>query len=139
MMHEDYQIIEVEQPEWDIIGQGLRAYNAQMAGEGKGQTLCFVLKAPDGETVGGVIGETHWDWLFVNLMWVRDDLRRKGYGGQLLQLAEEKARQRGANYAYLDTFSFQAPEFYRKQGYQIFGELLDFPFGHQRYFMRKKL
>lgn len=138
-MHEDYQIVEVEQPEWDIIGQGLRAFNAQMAGEGKGQTLCFVLKSPNGETVGGVIGETHWDWLYVNLMWVREDLRRKGFGGQLLQLAEKKARQRGAHYAYLDTFSFQAPEFYRKQGYQIFGELLDFPFGHQRYFMRKKL
>ena len=64
---------------------------------------------------------------------------RRGYGYRLLTLAEDEARKRGAKSAYLDTFSFQAPDFYRQHGYQVFGELEDFPPGHQRYFFSKQL
>jgi hypothetical protein len=39
----------------------------------------------------------------------------------------------------LDTFSFQAPDFYKQHGYQVFGELQDFPSGHQRYYLKKQL
>ena len=69
----------------------------------------------------------------------QEDLRGKGFGKELLSQAEEEARQRGAMHAYLDTFSFQAPGFYQKQGYEVFGQLDDFPTGHQRYFCKKKL
>lgn len=139
IMNEEYKIVKVDQPEWGVIGGGISAYNEQQAGEDKGQLLCFVLQTPDEEAVGGVIGETHWDWLYVNLMWVREDLRGRGYGRRLLELAEDEARERGAKNAYLDTFSFQAPGFYKKQGYQVFGELKDFPAGHQRYYLTKEL
>jgi hypothetical protein len=56
-----------------------------------------------------------------------------------LSAAEDEARRRGAKHAYLDTFSFQAPDFYEQHGYQVFGTLDDFPAGHQRYFMTKEL
>lgn len=46
---------------------------------------------------------------------------------------------RNARHAYLDTFSFQAPGFYQRAGYRVFGELPDFPAGHRRYFMTKEL
>jgi len=138
-MTEDLQIAKLDNPAWEVIGQGITAYNTQQAGEDDGQNLCFVLKMPDGEIVGGVIGATYWGWLYVNLMWLRDDLRGRGYGKELLTLAEDEARQRGAKQSYLDTFSFQALGFYQKQGYEIFGQLDDFPPGHQRYFLRKKL
>jgi len=94
---------------------------------------------PDGEIVGGVSGATYWGWLYVNLMWLKEDLRGQGYGKELLTLAEDEARQRGAKQSYLDTFSFQAPGFYQKQGYEVFGQLDDFPPGHQRYFLCKVL
>lgn len=138
-MDEEYKIVSTEEPPWGIIGGGISEFNDQQAGESKGKLLCFVLQAPDEEVVGGVIGETHWDWLYINLMWIREDLRRRGYGKHLLELAEEEARKRGAKNAYLDTFSFQAPEFYEKYGYQVFGELEDFPEGHQRFYCRKEL
>jgi GNAT superfamily N-acetyltransferase len=138
-MDEEYKIAYSEEPEWGVIGGGISAYNEEKGGESKGQLLCFVLQAPDEEVVGGLIGETHWDWLYINLMWIREDLRRHGYGTRLLELAEDEARQRGAKNAYLDTFSFQAPGFYEKHGYQVFGELKDFPAGHQRYYYRKEL
>ncbi len=141
-MSEEYQIIYVEKLEdavWEAIGGGINDYNTRQAGDDQGKNLCFVLRAPDQEIVGGVIGATYWDWFYINLMWVKEELRGRGYGHRLLMLAEQEAQQRGARHAYLDTFSFQAPGFYVRHGYQVFGELKDFPRGHQRYFLTKQL
>lgn len=138
-MNEDFTIAYLDQPAWDIIGPGISAYNTQHAGEDHGKSLCFVIYSADQEIMGGVIGATYWDWLYIDLMWIKEEVRRQGFGGRLLTMAEDEARKRGAKNAYLDTFSFQAPEFYKKQGYQIFGELKDFPVGHQRYFLTKQL
>lgn len=141
-MTEDYQITYMDKPDnaaWGIIGGGIHQYNIDRAGDGQGKMLCFILHGPDQELVGGIIGETHWDWFYINLMFINEDLRGGGYGHRLLTLAEDEARKRGARNAYLDTFSFQAPEFYKKHGYEIFGTLQDFPAGHQRFYLRKQL
>ena len=138
-MSETYQIVYLEKPAWGIIGGGIHHYNIQQAGDDQGESLCFVLKSPDDEILGGLIGATHWDWFHIDLMWVKETLRGRGYGHQLLIIAEDEARQRGAKNAYLDTFSFQAPDFYRKHGYRVFGELPNFPTGHQRYYLTKQL
>jgi len=137
--HAAYRITAEEQPEWSIIGGGISEFNTQQAGDDNGKNLCFVLRGPDDTVVGGIIGATHWNWLYINLMWIREDLRGQGYGEQLLALAEGEGRKRGAKHAYLDTFSFQAPGFYKKYGYQVFGELADFPGEHQRYYLKKDL
>lgn len=138
-MDEEYRIDYTDKPEWGVIGPAIGDYNTQHAGDDSSKSLCFVLRAPDQEIVGGVIGATHWDWLHIDLMWVKEGLRGRGYGHRLLTLAEDEARQRGAKNAYLDTFSFQAPNFYKQHGYQVFGELQDFPTGHQRYYLTKQL
>lgn len=141
-MDEEYHIVYVDKPDdsmWGVIGGGIHHYNIQQAGDGHGKQLCFVLYAPDQEIAGGLIGETHWGWFYINLMFIKEELRGRGYGHRLLTLAEEEARQRGAKNAYLDTFSFQAPGFYKRHGYRVFGELEDFPPGHQRYFLTKQL
>ena len=138
-MSEEYDVVYVDQPEWGIIGQGISNYNKEQAGDDRDKTLCFVLYGPNQEAVGGVIGATYWDWLHIDLMWVKEEFRGRGYGHRLLALAEEEARRRGAKKVHLDTFSFQAPDFYRRHGYQVFGELRDFPPGHQRYFLARQL
>ncbi len=138
-MDDGYIIGYLDEPAWEIIGRGIREYNRQQVGDGSANFMCFVLYAPDKSIVGGIIGETHWNWLFINLMWIKEDLRGHGYGHQLLNRAEEEGRKRGATNAYLDTFSFQAPEFYNKHGYQVFGVLEDFPPGHRRYYFTKQL
>jgi GNAT superfamily N-acetyltransferase len=141
-VEEEYQVVQDEKPEqsaWGIIGRGVHNYNVHQAGDTQSQRLCFVLRAPDQEIVGGVLGEIHWNWFYIDLMWVKEELRGRGYGHRLLASVEEAARQRGAKHAYLDTFSFQAPGFYEQHGYQVYGELPDFPPGHQRYFLTKQL
>ena len=141
-MDHAYEIVYVEKPDesiWGAIGGGLHQYNIEKARDGHGKLLCYILYTPEQEVVGGIIGETHWDWFYINLMFVKEELRKSGYGHRLLTLAEDEAQKRGAKHAYLDTFSFQAPDFYQKHGYEVFGELQDFPVGHQRYYLRKKL
>lgn len=138
-MNEGYHIGYLEQPAWEIIGRGIREFNTQQTGDGHAIYLCYVLFAPDESIVGGIIGETHWNWLFINLMWIKDGLRHRGFGKQLLMAVEEEGRRRGATNAYLDTFSFQAPDFYKKHGYEVFGVLEDFPPGYRRYYLTKQL
>jgi GNAT superfamily N-acetyltransferase len=141
-MDEAVQIVYVENPEqsaWGIIGHGIHNYNEELAGDNHFQRLCFVLQTPDQEILGGVFAATYWGWLYVELLWIQAELRGQGYGHRLLTMAEQEARRRGAQHAYLDTFSFQAPDFYKQHGYQVFGELEDFPPGHRRYFLTKNL
>jgi len=137
-----HTILRAERPDdnaWTVIGGGLHQYNVQQAGEPQGEQICFLLLAPDQSLVGGLIGKTHWGWFYINLLFIKEELRGKGYGHQLLNQAEEAARQSGATMAYLDTFSFQAPEFYKQHGYRVIGEMKDFPPGHTRFYMTKQL
>jgi GNAT superfamily N-acetyltransferase len=139
---EEYRIVYEDDPEesaWGIIGRGISAFNRQQTGDNRFERLCFVLRAPDETIVGGVIGEIYYGWLYIDLLWVQDELRGRGYGHRLLTLVEEEGARRGAKNAYLDTFSFQAPDFYTNHGYRVFGELADFPAGHKRYFLTKTL
>jgi GNAT superfamily N-acetyltransferase len=72
-------------------------------------------------------------------LWVSEELRGGGLGAHLLGTAEAAARERGCGAVWLDTFSFQAPDFYKKPGYRQFGQLDDFPPGHAHHFLWKPL
>lgn len=141
-MTEEFQIKQVEKvedPIWEAIGGGINSFNEEQAGAENAKRICFVVYDAEEKIAGGVIALAYWNWLYIDLMWLRPDLRRKGYGSRLLALAEDEAKKHGAQHVYLDTFSFQAPEFYKKQGYRVYGELQDFPRGFQRFFMTKEL
>jgi GNAT superfamily N-acetyltransferase len=141
-MNPELQINILEKPDdaaWEVIGGGITAFNLSHAGSDAATPLCIVLRDESGQTLGGVIGDTYYGWLSVSLMFVKEELRGQGYGEKLLLRAEEEARLRGVKNVFLDTFSFQAPDFYQKLGYRIFGELADFPPGHTRHYLTKRL
>jgi len=141
-MTEDYKISYDENPadgNWGIIGRGVSAFNDQQVGDENFERLCFVLKGPNEEVVGGLAGSTFYEWLVIDLLWIKEELRGHGYGKRLMELAEKEAKERGAKNVLLDTLSFQAPDFYKKLGYRVFGELQDFPPGHQRLYFTKQL
>ena len=118
---------------------GLVSYNRSHTGDGSLTSFTILLRDPGGEVVGGLLAEVYWGWLHVDALWVTDSLRGRGYGAKLMTTAEQEAVARGCNSAFLDTFSFQALPFYERLGYEVFGELVDFPPGHGRYFLRKSL
>ena len=113
-------------------------FNNQHAEPEHYQQLILFVRDNSGKIAGGLLGYTHWRWLFVQNLWVAESLRGLGYGQKLMQLAEQEARLRGCQHAYLDTFDFQALGFYQKLGYELFGQLEDYPPGHTKYFLQKR-
>lgn len=89
--------------------------------------------------IGGAAGHTHWGWLFISHLWVDHRHRGVGLGSGLMGSMEDAARRRDVGAAHLDTYDFQALEFYERLGYVVFGKLDDFPVGHTRYFLQKSL
>ncbi|WP_096583085.1 GNAT family N-acetyltransferase [Nostoc cycadae] len=114
-------------------------YNNSQTQPDVNKPLAIWVRDTDSTIVAGLIGKTNWEWLYISHLWVSETLRGQGYGSKMILEAEKVAKQRGCGHAYLDTFSFQALGFYQRLGYQIFGVLEDFPPGHQRYFLSKKL
>ena len=124
--------------EAEQIIRGLVGYNMTQAPPANHCPLAVVARRPPGEVVGGLLGYTHWEWLFVQQLWTAEELRGSGVGRRLLLTAETEAQARGCRHAHLDTYSFQALGFYQRLGYRVFGQLEDYPAGHTRYFLHKR-
>jgi len=118
--------------------QNVVSYNETRVEKSNYQKLAFYMRDEQDEMVGGLYGETYWGWLFISHLWVAEALRGQGYGVELMRRAESEAVKRGCRHAFVDTTDFQAPGFYQKLGYQVFGALVDFPEGHTRYFLQKR-
>jgi GNAT superfamily N-acetyltransferase len=120
------------------IIKGLLAFNKRALGSWNFKPMAVTLRHR-GAIVGGLYAETYLNWMYISLFWLADDFRGKGFGSKIMQKAEKEARKRGVKNAFVDTFSFQAPGFYKKLGYREFGKLKDFPAGHSRSWLTKAL
>ncbi|NYF35437.1 GNAT family N-acetyltransferase [Stenotrophomonas sp. JAI102] len=119
---------------------GLLAFNQAASGDAlDDQPVNRVIHDAAGQVVAGIAADVCGGWLMVHALWVDDAHRGEGLGQALLADAEHQARTLGAHAVTLDTFSWQAEGFYRKQGYEVFGWLQAFPPGHQRLYLRKRL
>ena len=103
------------------------------------EPLVIILRDNDQNPRGGLHGQTGLGWLYIDVLWVAEEIRAKGFGTKIMQIAEREAQRRGCHSAYLYTYSFQQPGFYEKLGYEVFGQLEDFPEGQVKYFMQKPL
>ena len=121
------------------ILQPLRDFTDQRVGATEFRTLAVLLKDESGQIFGGLWGYTGRGWLFVELLGLPPEARGQGMGTRLMTMAMDEARQRGCIGVWLDTFSFQARPFYERLGFSVFGEINNYPTGHHRYFLARKL
>ena len=122
----------------EVLPNGLEAFNERQWPHHSRWLPLAVFIRHEGAVVAGLAGETYCGRLFIRYLWVSQDLRGRGVGRELMARAEGRARDRGCHSAWVDTFSFQAPGFYRKLDYEEFGRL-DYPPDHQRHFLGKRL
>ncbi|MGA2057104.1 MAG: GNAT family N-acetyltransferase [Bradyrhizobium sp.] len=120
-----------------VLG-GLMRYNNEKMGKQKYKRLAVSLREGS-EIVGGIVGEVWTTVLFIQLFWLEQRLRRKGFGAKLIKSIEDEARRFGASRSYVDTMSFQAPGFYRGCGYKEFGSIEGYPGGVTRHWLTKTL
>jgi GNAT superfamily N-acetyltransferase len=100
--------------------------------------LSYVLKDEKGQAIAGINAMLYcWNILYIDILYVEDSHRSKGYGKLLLDKAESESKKLGGYMSHLDTFDWQAKEFYEHLGYGVFGILENCPVGHNRYYMKK--
>ena len=114
-----------------FLGDRLYDYNVEHTGRDDGQWLAFFLRDEKNQIVAGLHGWTWSGWLKINYLWVGAVERGRGRGRQMLLMAEAEARKRGCSHATLNTYSFQAPDFYRRLGYRIVAIMEGLPEGHR--------
>jgi GNAT superfamily N-acetyltransferase len=127
----------------DLLDSKLVAFNRSIVPFKQSEdwiSLSHVLKDDAGQMMAGINATLYcWNVMHVDILYVEEALRGKGYGKLLLERAERKAKNLGGYLSHLDTFDWQAKEFYQKQGYAVFGVLADCPPGHCRHYMQKRL
>jgi GNAT superfamily N-acetyltransferase len=135
----DITISSLPEPDADrILSAGLNGYNDAIAGYADRMPLYVLVKDPgSGKILGGISGRTSLGLMFIDLVYLPDALRGADIGTRMLALAEEEARRRGCRAGVLYTISFQAPGFYQRMGWRIFGEVPCDPPGASRIFLTK--
>jgi GNAT superfamily N-acetyltransferase len=113
-------------------------FNSSATGIGDGEWLAFFVRAND-RIVAGICGNTWGGTCELRQFWVEESQRKRGLGTKLFQAAEDEARRRGCGQIVLTTFSFQAPVFYERHGFEVVATIDDHPRGHRNLLMRKRL
>ena len=114
-------------------------YNRESTGYGEYRSLSCFLRNPEGELLAGVAGFS-WDgYAKVEWLWVSSHSREAGLGSQLMNAVEAEARIRGCRIIRVDTYTFQAPDFYRKLGFEQIGYAQGTPTDHGEVFFAKRL
>ena len=121
------------------IRERLLGFNQERGGPFEDVRVVLTVRGAGGELLGGLVGLGFWNGLFIDLVWVDEPARGRGIGSALMRAAEAEARKRGWQVCFLSTWTFQAPGFYRKLGYEPFGELKGMPPGHTRTWFAKWL
>ena len=120
-----------------IVREGLHRFNFAATGLTQVNTVALLVRNADGAIRGGLLGYVWGEWLHITELWLADACRGSGLGSQLLDNAEREASRLGAHGAFLSTFDFQAPEFYKRRGYEVYGALTGYPPGHTEYHLKK--
>ncbi|HEU5041715.1 MAG TPA: GNAT family N-acetyltransferase [Gemmatimonadales bacterium] len=117
----------------------LYEFNSAATGITDGEWLAIFVRDDDHRIVAGICGNTWGGCAEIRQFWVEEARRKRGLGTRLLGAAEQQARRRGCRQMLLMTFSFQAPAFYVKHGFEVVAVVDDHPHRHKNMLLRKRL
>ncbi|MBT2762896.1 GNAT family N-acetyltransferase [Paenibacillus sp. ISL-20] len=135
------EVIASKSEDKNYVRNQLIAYNLKYFPDdlkGRYQEINLLLRNADGQILGGIVGEICWNWLEIHYLFVEEPYRKSGYGAKLLNEAEKIAIEKQCEFAKLDTLSFQALDFYIKQGYEVYGKIENAG-RHTHYYLKKEL
>lgn len=124
-----------------IMKDGMLAYHASKGHirPEKDDYYSIVIKNNKKKTVGVIVVSFRWGAMHIQTLWIDETIRNQDWGSKLMKMVEKEAIKRNCYLAYTDTYSWQAPKFYEKLGYKIYGKLDDFPKGCCLSYFVKKL
>ena len=125
--------------EIEFVNNALEKFNNIHVGPDNHLLLNIVEYDENQNVIAGILGGTYWGWLHIDILWVDENFRSKKIGSRLLIAAENEAKKRGCHSVHVDTMSWQAPEFYKKHGYELISELDNIPNGYKKFHFIKRL
>lgn len=129
----------IESQKAQEIGNLIRSYNRSKREAAESESLNLYVEDDSGQLMAGLVAEIFGNWLEIEYLFVKEDLRGQGIGSQLLQQAESEAKKRNSRFAFVNTYQFQAPAFYQKYGYKKVFTMKDYPYTGQRHYYQKEL
>jgi GNAT superfamily N-acetyltransferase len=121
-----------------VVDDALAAFTVDAAGHDEPRPLAVFARRGD-TVIAGVHGATWGGCCELVSLWVGEQMRGRGLGRALLTAAEDRARARGCHQVVLFTHGFQTPDLYTSSGYDLVGQVEDYPAGSAAYWFRKRL
>jgi GNAT superfamily N-acetyltransferase len=121
-----------------LLRKGIVDFNAQFLHE-KAHPFSIYAKNSDNEIIGGATIWEHSDALYIDILWVEENYREKGIGSQLIHEVFKQATVKNINKIFVDTYEFQAVDFYKKHGFFVIGRLEEYLLGYDRIYLRINL
>lgn len=122
-----------------VLEDRLYEFNTAATGIADGKLFGVFLRDAGGAVVGGAYG---WSWggtCHLRYLFIPAEMRGQGLGTRLMQAVEAEARARGGSQMLLETHDFQAPDFYRRLGFEVTAVVEGYPSGHSSLTMTKLL
>lgn len=138
-MSSNLQIYKGTNEEANDVRNKLIEFNAKHVPNGIYEEVNLCMKHQNGDIIAGLLSAVCWNWMEVDILWVDEQHRRQGLGKKLLDEAERIARSKNCTFIKLNTFSFQAPAFYEKNGYKEIAVIEDAPLGNKHFYFKKEL
>jgi nicotinamidase-related amidase/GNAT superfamily N-acetyltransferase len=132
-------VTDVEDGLTGLLQERINEFNVEATGFDDGRVLNALRRGSDGGVEAGLAGFTWGGSGYIDLLWVRTDLRRTGLGSRLLAAAEAEARARGCVRMIVSSHTFQAPDFYHRHGYVEYARTRNSPSGHADVHLVKNL
>jgi GNAT superfamily N-acetyltransferase len=123
----------------EFLKERINEHNIVLTGRSDYRPLAALVRDDDRALIAGLYAFTWAGWLEIEFVWVQRDLRGRGLGRRLIEAAEQEARARGCHRVWLDSYTFQAPGFYERLGYEVFGTLDGYPEMEDRVFLTRTL
>lgn len=134
-----FKLENVESERAEQLANLIRKYNRSNREPSKSEPLNIYVEDEQGNILAGMVAELFENWLEIEYLYVREDLRGKGIGSKISDKAEKESKSRGCKYSFVNTFNFQAPNFYKKHGYKEIFALKEYTYTGERYYYTKEL
>lgn len=122
-----------------VLNDGIMEQAKRKKGMKQLDFFAFFIRDENGQVIGGCAGDNMYGGLYVGQLWVTESLRGNGYGTQLMHKAEALAKENKCNFIAVNTFDWEALEFYKKLGFYVEFERKGFDKNSVFYFLRKDL
>jgi len=132
-------VFKAQSEDVDQLLHHLRAYNHDKLWANVKKPVASFCRDLEGKMLGGVFGYDSWGWLNIELLWVDEQFRGNDIATKLMAKMEQYASVNGLDRIKLETGSFQALDFYKKMGFELYAQLDDYPVGHTNYYLKKLL